>query len=239
MKGAGGTADLTVNELAVRYWEHAEKHYRKPDGSLTSETTCLKIALRPLKQLYGHTLANDFGPVELRTVRDRMVALGWVRRSINLHLSRLKHLFRWAGEQGWVKPDVYNGLLCVSGLRAGRSEAKESEPVRPVRDAFVDTVLPFLTPQVAAMVPLQRLTGMRPGEVCRMRVCELDTSGQVWVYRPDSHKTQHHGHERAIYIGPKAQAFIRPFLTLDTQAYLFSPAVSEAGRNAERRCPKS
>ena len=34
----------------------------------------------------------------------------------------------------------------------------------------------------------------------------MDRSGEVWQYRPGSHKTEHHGRERIIYIGPKAQA---------------------------------
>jgi integrase len=49
------------------------------------------------------------------------------------------------------------------------------------------------------------------------------------------HKTEHHGHQRIIAIGPRAQEVIRPFLTLDTQAYLFSPRAAMEDRNADRR----
>ncbi len=34
------------------------------------------------------------------------------------------------------------------------------------------------------MVRLQRLTGMRPAEVCILRKCDIDTTGDVWLYRP-------------------------------------------------------
>ena len=67
-----------------------------------------------------------------------------------------------------------------------------------------------------------------------MRGCDLDTTGKVWAYRPEHHKTEHHGHQRVIYLGPQAQEIVRPFLKTDLQAYLFSPAEAEAERLAER-----
>ena len=44
-----------------------------------------------------------------------------------------------------------------------------------------------------AMVEVQLLTGMRPGEVCQLRPCDIDTAGPVWVFRPRQHKTRHRG----------------------------------------------
>jgi hypothetical protein len=55
-------------------------------------------------------------------------------------------------------------------------------------------------------------TGMRPGEACRIRLAEIDRSGEVWLYRPSRHKTAHHGHARVIAIGPKAQFVQRRFI---------------------------
>src|SRR5258705_4775091 len=51
------TADLTVNELLVRFMEHAERHYRYPDGRPTTEIVAYKYALKFLTPLYGDTLA--------------------------------------------------------------------------------------------------------------------------------------------------------------------------------------
>ncbi len=34
---------------------------------------------------------------------------------------------------------------------------------------------------------------------------DIDRSGEVWRYCPDSRKTEHHGHKRVICIGPKGQ----------------------------------
>src|SRR5262249_50701497 len=49
------------------------------------------------------------------------------------------------------------------------------------------------------------------------------------------HKTTHHGHERLVLIGPKAQELLRPYLGTKPDAYCFSPAESERRRSEARR----
>jgi integrase len=134
-----------------------------------------------------------------------------------------------------VPPSVHHGLKAVPGLRRGRADVRESEPVRPVPDAFVDAIAPHVSRQFWTMIELQRLSGMRPGEVCSMRTIDVDTSGRIWIYTPESHKTEHHGRERRIYLGPKAQETLRPWLRPELTAYLFSPADAEAERRSEQR----
>jgi hypothetical protein len=56
-------ADLTVDEVAARFWLHAEQHYRHPDGTTTNELDDFKYSLRPLRHLYGHRPAKGFGPL--------------------------------------------------------------------------------------------------------------------------------------------------------------------------------
>ncbi len=85
------------------------------------------------------------------------------------------------------------------------------------------------------MVKFQRLAGCRPGEVCQLRPMDLDRSGEVWQYRPASHKTEHHNRERVIFIGPKAQTIILPYLLRDAAAHCCSPAESEEKRHEQMR----
>jgi integrase len=85
------------------------------------------------------------------------------------------------------------------------------------------------------MLRFQRLTGCRPGEVCLVRPCDVDTSQDVWCYRPESHKTEHLGRERLIFLGPKAQDVLRPYLVHHKNHYCFVPSESERRRNARRR----
>ena len=117
-----------------------------------------------------------------------------------------------------IPPSIYHGLAAVSGLRKGRTEARETEKVRPVRPEHVEAVLAHLWPHVGAMVRLQLLTGARGGELARMRTCDVDTTGKVWVYRPAGHRTEHHGHVREIRLGPKAIEVLVPLLKPDLQA---------------------
>jgi integrase len=84
------------------------------------------------------------------------------------------------------------------------------------------------------MVRLQRLTGARPGEICRMRPADVDRSSEVWKYVPTEHKTQHHGKRRTVFIGPKAQATLRPYLLREAESHCFVPADSEKQRLRER-----
>jgi integrase len=95
---------------------------------------------------------------------------------------------------------------------------------------------------VADLVRFQRLTGCRPTEACSVRPSDIERGGEVWIYRPLSHKTEHHGRERAIPIGPEAQRVLTPYLLRAADAYCFSPTDSErqrrAQRHAERTTPK-
>jgi integrase len=170
-----------------------------------------------------------------------MVEAGWCRSYVNHQVNRLRRVFKWGVAEELIPAPVFQALQTLPGIRRGQAGVRESEPVKPVPDAFVDSALPFMPPPVAAMVDVQRLTGARPGEVCTLRAIDIDMSGRVWVCRPQSHKTAHHGYERQIYIGPKAQEVIRPFLKTDLHAYLFSPRDYVEflhARRAERRTTK-
>lgn len=101
--------------------------------------------------------------------------------------------------------------------------------------ADVDAVFEVATPQIAAMIQLQLLGGMRPQDVVQLRPCDIDQTDEVWTYLPQSHKTQWRGHSRKVYLGPQAQTLLTPFLNRDPCEYLFSPAESERWRNEQRR----
>jgi integrase len=205
------------------------------NGKPTTELHGIAPSVRFLRELYGHTLARDFGPLSLKTVRQKLIEAGLCRNEVNKRTGRIVRAFKWAVENELVPPSVHHGLRAVSGLRRGRSAVRESEPVRPVPDSFVEAVRPHVSRQVWAMIELQRLTGMRPGEVCIMRSCDIDMTGRVWVYTPETHKTEHHGKERRIPLGPRAQNLLHPWLRPELTAYLFSPREATAERKVAMR----
>lgn len=223
-------AGLNIGDLALRYWGWAESYYVK-DGQPTSEQHNIRVALRRLNRLYESTLAIDFGPLRLKAFRETLIGENLSRKHVNETVSHVRRMFRWGVSNELVPAETLHALQAVDGLKLGRSEARETEPVRPVADDAIDAVRPFVSRQVWAMVELQRLTGMRPGEVVLMRATDIDTSRPTWEYRPARHKTQHHaGHERVIPLGPRARAIIEPFLMPDTQAYLFRATDADAER---------
>jgi len=169
-------APSMVATLAVAFVKHAEQHYRRPDGTQTSELREYKMALRPAIHLYGNVAAADFGPLAFKAVRQLMVD-GYMhskygleaavsRGVVNQRSERLRRVFKWGVENELVPPAVLQGLQAVRGLQRGRTTARETEPVRPVAVAVVEETLPFLNRHLAAMVRLQLLTGARLGEAC-------------------------------------------------------------------------
>ena len=225
-------APTTVAVVIASFWRHAQEYHRMPDGSPAGELENYRLALRPLRKLYGATAVAEFGPIQMKAVRQYMVETGWARTYINRQLGRIRHVFNWAAGEAIIPAAIADAIGKVKGLRHGKTDARESDPVLPVPDEQLKATLPFLSGRIRSMVDLQLLTGMRPGEVCAMRVRDIDTTGKLWHYRPAKHKTQHKGIKRSVPIGPKAQEIIRPYLSLNPDAHLFVPADSEADRRA-------
>lgn len=235
-------APLSVAALAAAYLDHVEASdlYMK-NGKATSERLCLAVALSPLVRLFGNIAAADFGPRSLVTVRNelckprpiapnekrRRIHTGpIVRSSVNKHVDRIRRVFRWAVSMELVPAATWDALRAVAGLRRGPSPlTRESGRVRPAPLRAVAAVLARVSPTVAALIRLQWLTGARPGEAIQMRTGDLDRSGDVWIYRPASHKTEHHDLEREIVLGPKAQRVIEPFLQLAPAAPMFAGSI--------------
>ena len=224
---------LSVAELCVRYLQFVRTRYVK-DGRPTGEQCAIKSALRFVRELYSRRPAAEFGPLALKAVRNKMVEADLAITTINQHVGRIRRMFRWGVAEELVRADVYHALVALTGLRKGRGEARETTPVLPVDATTVEATLPYLPEVPADMVRLQWLTGMRPAELCIMRPCDIHRNVDPWRYVPQSHKCEHHGRERVIFIGPKAQAVLFRYLARDTQAKCFQPIESERKRRVEQ-----
>ena len=230
--------ELTVNELIVAYWRHAQTYYRK-NGRTTGELWKIKSAMGPLRRLYGRSTIDAVRPLALKAVREELVKTGMCRKSVNERVGRIKRMFSWGVENELVPPSITHGLREVRGLKRGRTAAPDRPRIKPVPEPFVEAVIPHVSLQVAAMIRVQMFTGMRPGEVAIMRTGDLDVSGRVWVYRPGSHKTEHHGLTREVLIGPQGQAVLKPWLRTELDHYIFAPAEAEVDRNSRRRAARA
>ena len=103
---AAESKSLLVNEVLLAYVEFAEKHYS--DGQqVSTEFANLKHAIKPVKQLYGHTAAEQFGPLALKAIRQHMIEVQKLsRKEINKRIGRIKRVFKWAVSEELIPPLV-------------------------------------------------------------------------------------------------------------------------------------
>jgi integrase len=203
---------LSIAELIQRYWVHAQSYYVR-DGKLTGEHIVIRAALRPVLKMFGSTPAVEFGPKRLKLVREEMIRLGWSRHYINDSVGRVKRMFTWCASEELLPAAVAMALRTVQGLQKDRTGARETPPVGPVSDEHLEAVLPVLPSTVADMVRVQRLTGCRPGELLATTAEAIDRSDPTcWEFRPSHHKTAHHDRDRVVFIGPRCQAILMPYI---------------------------
>lgn len=213
---------VSVSRLAVAYLKFAESYYVK-NGKITSHISRVRSALRTLVAEFGNVNADVFLPLHLEKLQQKYLKLDLSRHTITMYTNIVRQAFRYGVTKGKVPASIWQSLLAVRHLQRGRSAARELKQVKPVHPFEVIKTLRELGPVVVRMVRLQYVTGMRPGEVCSMRLCNIDRSTDVWKYSPELHKTEHHGRSRVIPLGPKAQRILQPLLNRSEESYLFSP----------------
>lgn len=223
----------TVVEVMADYLRYAEVYYRRHDGKPGREYELIVDICKYLRRQAGSLPAKEYGPRWLKQLRQRLIEANLSRKYINKQVDRVRRMFRWAASEELIPSDVPQSLSMVSGLRKGRSNARETSPIRPVDPKAISATMEYLPQVVGDMVELQLLTGMRSGELCIMRPVDIDRSGDIWLYSPSHHKTEHLDHVRSIAIGKRAQGILLRYLARAENSYLFRPLDSEAKRRAE------
>jgi integrase len=239
-----------VSDLVRLHRRYLEEKYRRREGEArTSRKSQSERVLSALVERHGPEKAESFGPARLAAFRAWMVEQGWTRGYVKRSVRDVIACWKWAaGLAELVSAECANKLALFPMLGPGESEAPESEPILPAPERSVAAVLAQPNPVLRAMVELQLLTGMRPGELCQLRPGDIDRSGKiptpeggsveipgVWLYQPREHKTEHLGYGRFVLIGPRGQEVLAPFLDRDPESYCFSPAESAAAWMANRR----
>lgn len=220
-------AGCLVADLVAAFLDRTMPGYSKSERSYYAAACGILLAVAD-----GLTPA-DFGPRALAEVRDAMVARGWTREHVNAQVRRVRKVFRWGESVELVPAGKWFQLRSLEGLGRGKTTAKDQRKKTPVADEVVERTIPFLSPTVAAMVRFQRLTGCRPQDVCRLNAAEIDRTRTVWVFRPAKHKGAWRGQSHTVYIGPRAQAVILPYLEGREDApAVFSPRIAWGERRA-------
>jgi integrase len=229
---------LTVNELALAFMRHADSYYVK-DGKKTSEVEVFKLAVRPLVDLCGVVQVANFGPLALRSVRDRMVANGNLcRKSVNQAICRIRTIFRWGVSHEMVHATVLTALEAVEPLKAGRTTARETEKRKPVDLEIIEQVKAVLPQRTRDLIDLQLLTGARPGELLKLTPEMIERGDEVWTARIEGHKNAHRGKERILVFGRKSQEILQKYLSVPKTTRLFCLQRDSYGKAVKAACVK-
>lgn len=226
---------ITIKHVTFCYREWAKNRYR------TGKDKELARAGQVCDELDKHDgtlLAEKYGPLALQKQRRRWVDAGISRKYVNRQTNLVIRMFKYAVSQELVSPETWQRLKAVEPLRIGTTTAPETEPRKPVALEVVRATAKHLTPIVRAMVRVQAATGMRPSEVCNLRPCDIDRTGETWMYRPAKHKTANKGKRKAVPLVGDAREAIEDCLNRHPESYCFSPRESVAWLNAQKRASR-
>ena len=225
---------ISCQELAIQFLEWAEEYFMNQPKSFAH----IKRAMGFLVKHYGLESVDNFAPTSLVFIQKQLVEHGYARQMVNRYIAIIKQAFKHGAKFGWANAQTSYALQVVDNLKKGRTRAHEYRDIKPVDPDDFEKTLPELPRRLADMARVQHLCVMRPQDVCNLRSVDIDRSGDVWLYRPHTHKTAYLGDVLTKYIGATAQAILAPYLVekADTpEAFLFSPADTMRDRAVELR----
>ena len=230
-----GETCITIRELTAAFLDDA-----KVNTDPITYGHCRVVILDFLDKLYGdNTHAYHFKPSCLALVQKEMIKSGrYCRRTVNDHTRRIVSIFAWGVRHDLVPETTWRALKSVKSLPKGASGTFDKEERQPIPDDVVRRTLPFMPPTLRAMVQLQRILGMRPSEIFKMRVGDIDTTrgNGLWYYVPGSYKTARYVGKIVFPLGKPEQELIAPYLEGKvSEAAVFSPRTAMAERHAKRR----
>ncbi|MCL2305720.1 MAG: hypothetical protein FWC43_10285 [Planctomycetaceae bacterium] len=93
----------------------------------------------------------------------------------------IRRVFNWGGQsrydlETWDKLPAIIPAAFISEMNAIKMDSihgHENSERKDAPEEHIEAVLKHLPPHIGDMLRVQRLTGMRPGEVCKMRVADI------------------------------------------------------------------
>lgn len=198
-----GTA--TVAEIVARFLVDAAKE--KPKKEMNH---CRVMAGVVAKSIGGRSVTTIVAAT-LGEARRAMIDAGWSRNYIRAQINRAKAMFRWAESQGLAPRGTWETLRTLAPIP---KTVRATKPREGIELPAIQSVLPYLPAVVQAMVQVQFWAGMRPSEVCRMRLGDLEQDGDGWLYWLSEHKNDWRpGRKReAVVLGAEAMKAALPWI---------------------------
>jgi integrase len=169
-----------------------------------------------------------------------LINVGYAQIQANRLFSAAKRVFAWGGKprfdlETWDKlpPIVTSEFLIDMNAIESVSEGKNNPPRKEVEADVVVAVFPFVTETVADMLRLQLLTGMRPKELCAMKVGNIKKTkeefaeygqlfdGENWIYVLPEHKTKKYIGTKTCPLGYEEQEILAKYMNQPLGTFLF------------------
>ena len=241
-------AALSVRDLFAAFREYvvATGRYEK-NGAPTSPRAMFGVIERQLGAFAGHLPVRMMTEAILVSWRDQLERdPKLTRRGINRKIQAALQVFKWGRTRGLVSKLVWADLSVIEPLKRGEvgDRPERGRPRRGVTLEEVELVAAHCAPQIAAILRIQAICGMRPSEALSLRWSDIsktplpDDPLGCWVYTvPGGGKTHHHGHTARYLLPPAAQSILETFPALPLN-WIFSPAASMHERRTRRRAQR-
>jgi len=248
---------VTVGDFIDAYlvgygdWHGAEAEYPPRPGSRTTEAGNMAYALTDLRKTISvepdgspRHVANlrpdELRPGDLRACQQHMIDAGRCRSECNKRKNKILRWVRWLVEYEHADANIIARLEVVKAIKVSHPTVRNRKRVEDVPAEVVAATLRCCDPELRRAIQVQKLAGMRPGELIAMRVCYLHAgpSGRnLWAYRPLWHKTADKVRfRREIPLGPKAIELLREQAsTMGEEMGLFGPTVPKLGDQQDQR----
>jgi len=221
---------VPVESLCLAYLEYAEEYN---PSHFSGIKTAVEILLK-------HFAGQEMEALDSRSflfLQEMYVQHSVSRQYCNMLMGYIRAMLKWGVIRKLVPHQVYGEAKLVPALKKGKTKARENPKRQDVPDEVIDRTLPHLLPTIRDIVQVQRLAGMRPSEVLRMKPEEIDMKGfttpeglDIWLYTPGTNKNtwreKNNAGEyvRIIALGKPEQDIILPRLVGKADAdHIFSP----------------
>lgn len=218
----------SVEQLCQDWFTEMQKGY-VVDGKFTATINRMKVAMESFATMYGHEEADDMTAAKVAAWMEAFILTKRkhggkgpkTKHTANLALNYVKRAFVWGMTRKEVAQSAAGAVALIRTVRGDHLAIRRKARIKAIAWDVVEATCKKLPANVRAMVELQWWTGMRPGEVMRLRPCDIDMSGEVWVYTPAHHKNSWREKERHIPIGPQGRAVLEKHLPSKTDEWVF------------------
>ncbi len=214
-------------ELAIRYITWATEHFVSPTtGEPTAEVERVRNVLRQLWEFCGSVPIDEFDLITLARFREYLRKLNWTSRHAERSIELVVEMLRWSATVQLVTSREIAWL--TNAEKAPKSAAASTKPFRGVSEKRIAAATSGMKRGSRDLVELVRLTGAFPRQLCALRPCDIDATGDVWKAALPQQENALRGNERSLLFGPNAQQILKCYLAeTNAQDRLFP--VSGAG----------